>query len=222
MRVVPNKYPALEEPDGRHEVVVHTPRHVSSLADLQNDEVHDVAVAWQARALAARERGYPYVHALVNEGHEAGGSLPHAHSQLLWLREPPPVVAGEDDGALAKVLAAELRVGQRIVEEKNGLVMLCPPAGRAPYELLIAPVEPDPDPFTSQLLAPALEMITAVVRQLHAVEGRVPLNTWLHAGRHWHLELVPRLTIAAGIELGAGIYVNPLPPEQAAATLRRT
>jgi UDPglucose--hexose-1-phosphate uridylyltransferase len=220
IRVVPNKYPALVEPDGRHEVVVHTPRHVESLADLREEEVDDIAAAWQARAIAARESGYPYVHALVNEGREAGGSLPHTHSQLLWLRVPPPAVAEEDDGSLADLLASERLAGRRIVADERGIVAFCPPAGRGPYELLVAPAEPEPDPFTSALLAPALRILATAVRRLQAAEGRVPLNAWLHAQRHWHLELLPRLTVAAGIELGAGIYVNPLPPEQAAEALR--
>jgi UDPglucose--hexose-1-phosphate uridylyltransferase len=48
----------------------------------------------------------------------------------------------------------------------------------------------------------------------------VPLNAWLHDRGHWHIEVLPRLTVFAGIELGAGIYVNSLAPEAAAAALR--
>jgi UDPglucose--hexose-1-phosphate uridylyltransferase len=48
----------------------------------------------------------------------------------------------------------------------------------------------------------------------------VPFNAWLHEGAHWHLELVPRTTRLAGLELGAGVWINPLAPEQAAADLR--
>jgi UDPglucose--hexose-1-phosphate uridylyltransferase len=55
---------------------------------------------------------------------------------------------------------------------------------------------------------------------LRDVEGPVPLNAWLHTGAHWHVELVPRLTVFAGLELGAEIYVNSLPPGEAAARLR--
>jgi UDPglucose--hexose-1-phosphate uridylyltransferase len=46
------------------------------------------------------------------------------------------------------------------------------------------------------------------------------VNAWLHDQGHWHIEIVPRLTVFAGIELGAGIYVNSLAPETAAAALR--
>jgi UDPglucose--hexose-1-phosphate uridylyltransferase len=42
----------------------------------------------------------------------------------------------------------------------------------------------------------------------------------VHDTRHWHVEVLPRLTVFAGIELGAGIYVNTLAPEDAAAALR--
>ena len=46
------------------------------------------------------------------------------------------------------------------------------------------------------------------------------MNAWLHTGTRWHLEVVPRLTVLAGVELGAGIYVNTVSPEEAAAQLR--
>ncbi len=48
----------------------------------------------------------------------------------------------------------------------------------------------------------------------------MPINLWLHAGTHWHVEILPRLSVLAGLELGAGIYVNTVPPEDAAGRLR--
>ena len=59
-----------------------------------------------------------------------------------------------------------------------------------------------------------------MLRRLQELEGEVPLNAWLHDTGHWHLEVLPRLSVLAGIELGAGIYVNALPPDGAAANLR--
>ena len=47
------------------------------------------------------------------------------------------------------------------------------------------------------------------------------MNLWLHESGHWHLELLPRLTVFASLELGAGYFVNTIPPELAAAQLRR-
>ena len=204
VRVVPNLYPAFE----RQEVVVHAPRHVRSFAELSDDECALVAAAWQSRRTA--DSG-GYLHALINEGRAAGASLAHSHSQLVWLAQEPP---GAVEDCLDEILA-----GEPIVE-RNGVVTACPRAGRVPYELIVAPRDAEADAWTSELLAPALSLVAEAMRRLHAVEGHVPLNAWLHTGRRWHIEVMPRLTVFAGIELGAGIYVNTLAPEEAARALR--
>jgi len=206
VRVVPNLYPAFE----RQEVAVSSPRHVHSFAELTREETDAVAQAWTARAEAARGEGFAYLHALLNEGRDAGASLPHAHTQLVWLREPPPAVAVERG----------LSLDGEVVLERDGLVLLCPRVSRLQYELLIAPVEPEANAFASPLLPAALALLGEAVRRLHAVEGAVPLNAWVHDTAHWHIEVLPRLSVLAGIELGAGIYVNALPPEEAAERLR--
>ena len=77
------------------------------------------------------------------------------------------------------------------------------------------------EPWATERLAPALALVADGLRRLHAVEGPRPANAWLHTGSHWHIEVVPRLTVLAGLELGAGIYVNTLRPEDAARTLRK-
>ena len=217
---MPNLYPALE----RQEVVVHAPEHVRSLAELADERLALVAQAWSLRAAAAREAGFAYLHALVNEGREAGASRGHSHSQLVWLREPPPEVVAESVGACAvcEHLAREVSAGTRVLGERGGVVALARWAGRLPYELLLAPVDhPGAGAFASPRLADALGLLAKSLRHLHAAEGGpVPLNVWLHDGPHWHLEVVPRLNVLAGLELGAGIYVNTLDPDEAAERLR--
>jgi len=217
--VVPNKYPAFE----RQEVVVHAPFHARSLAELDDGQLELVAEAWRLRSLAAREEGFGHVFAGVNEGRTAGASLMHSHSQLVWLREQPPVPAAEQRGdgcPLCDYLADERKDGSRVVLERDGLVLLCPYASRAPYECLIAPIEHERDGFQSELLGGGLALAAEALRRLHALAEPRPANLWLHDGGHWHVELLPRLTVFASIELGAGYYVNTLRPEEAAQELR--
>ncbi len=203
VRVVPNLYPAFE----RQEVVVHSPRHVRTFAELTDEEVAATAVAWRSRREAAEAEGFAYVHALVNEGRAAGSSLSHSHSQLVWLRSPPPERAREDAAALGGLLGdAELLVAE--LAGSRAVVHRC---GRLPYELLIGAVDGAFD------LDTALRLLRECVGRLRAVEGPVPWNAWLHED---HLEVVPRLSVLAGVELGAGIYVNTVAPEDAAAVLR--
>ena len=203
VRVVPNLYPALE----RQEVVIHGPAHVHSLGDLDDPTLELVAEAWQRRARDAGGHCFP----IVNEGHEAGASLPHSHSQLAWLPVPAPAAAAER--GLPEVLE---------VVTRDGVTAGCPVAGRVPYELLIAPARPEPRGLESDLLAPALCLLAELVRRLQRVRGEalVPLNAWLHDGPHWHLEVFPRITRLAGLELGAGVFIDAVAPEAAAASLR--
>ena len=212
VRVVPNLYPALE----RQEVVIHSPRHVRTFAELADEELELVAEAWRRRFAAAEAEGFPYVHAMVNEGRFAGASLAHSHSQLIWLREPPPAVAVESGNACAvcDLLASD----DHLVTEDGEIRAVSHRAGRAAFELLIAPRAHDPE--AADELVAALRLLRDVVRRLRAREGPVPWNAWLHQGEHWHLEVVPRLTVFAGLELGAEIYVNVVEPEAAAAELR--
>jgi UDPglucose--hexose-1-phosphate uridylyltransferase len=204
VRVVPNLFPAFE----RQEVVVHAPEHVRSLGELEPGQLDLVAEAWRRRREA--EPG-GYLLPCINEGRSAGASLPHSHSQLIWLPEAPPAVRSEHE--LDCVLE-----GTPVVD--GPVVAVSPTAARAPYELRIAPAEREPAAFASELLGPALRLLRDLVRRLHVLEGPVPFNAWLHTGTWWHLHVVPRLTVDAGLELGAWISVNPLPPEEAAARLR--
>jgi UDPglucose--hexose-1-phosphate uridylyltransferase len=202
VRVAPNLYPALE----RQEVVVHGPEHRRSLAELDDETLDLVAEAWQRRAADAGGT----VFAIVNEGHVAGASLPHSHSQLAWLPESPPGETAERGLPDAEpILSSE------------GLVAGCPRASRTPFEIQIAPEHPEPDGLRSDLLAPALRLLAELVRRLQRLhDGEFPFNAWLHSGAHWHLELLPRTTRLAGLELGAGVWINPVPPLEAAAALR--
>jgi galactose-1-phosphate uridylyltransferase len=77
-------------------------------------------------------------------------------------------------------------------------------------------------PLGDDNLGDGLILLRDLVRRLHAVAGMRPWNAWLHRGPPSHLHFVPRLTALAGLELGAAVYVNIVPPEQAAEALRTT
>jgi UDPglucose--hexose-1-phosphate uridylyltransferase len=217
VRVVPNLYPAFEH----QEVIVHSPRHVRTLADLADDELSPIATAWHERLSAARDAGFGYPFLLLNQGREAGASLPHSHSQIVWLEEAPPEAAREVPqlaaGAcgLCKLLADDALE----IAVDGDLSLHAAPAGRAPYEVLIAPRAHEAEPGV-EALASAVRLLRLTFSRVRAQEGPTPVNAWLHHGEHWHFEVVPRLPTLAGLELGGGIYVNWLAPEEAVIRLR--
>ena len=251
VRVVPNLFPAFagsaatddggteglyraEPSAGAHEVIVHSPDHEASLAELPDAELVRVLATYRRRLATLRERGYGSVVVIVNQGKAAGASLEHAHSQVMATVHRPELVQAEIErlqaGACSACAMVEAeRGGERQVEEKDGLLTLCPWASSLPYEALLLPERhqarfEDGDADQDHALAGALGRL---LRRLHGALGAaVPYNLVLHsappgvADFHWHLHLYPRLTTYGGFELASGIVINVVDPDRAAATYR--
>jgi UDPglucose--hexose-1-phosphate uridylyltransferase len=177
------------------------------------------------------------VHLIVNERHEAGASLPHTHAQLYALDFVPAAVARERErfGAyatrtmggnlLGDLLGEEVRMRERIVAIDDEAVVLAPYGSRLPYQLMLVPRVPrarfeDDGPTGAALLHDAL-------RRLGRLLGATPpLNLWVRTAPRgadrfcWRIDILPRLTHLAGLELGTGVHLNVVAPERAAAALR--
>jgi UDPglucose--hexose-1-phosphate uridylyltransferase len=222
VRVVPNKYPAIPG----QEVSVHGGAHRLSVADVDPHVFERTMDAWALRKAHHLEAGAAWVLACINEGAGAGASLEHSHSQLIPFAEPPPTIAleagatGRDGCALCQALAGD---GAGTVTERDGLVTFCPGWSRVPYELWIAPREHAESVADGGALAAALR--DAVIRLRSLLGEELAWNAVLHdapagSGFHWHLELLPRLTVPASLELGTGVWLNVVDPDVAAGELR--
>ena len=221
VRVVPNKFPAIPG----QEVAVHGPDHATSLVDAAPGIVERTLDAWALRREAHREAGAAWVLACINEGAGAGASLEHSHSQLVPFAAVPPVLAaeaaatGSGDCRLCRALAGE---GERTVRLADGLRTFCPDWSRLPYELWIAPDGHAGSVTDHAALAAALH--DAVARLRGELGEDLAWNAVLHdappgADFHWHVELMPRLTVPASLELGTGVWVNVVDPAVAAEAL---
>jgi UDPglucose--hexose-1-phosphate uridylyltransferase len=220
---------------GAHEVIVNAPQPVSSLAELPVEQVIDAVEVWRARMRVHRERAY--VQLIVNERREAGASLPHTHAQLYALDFVPAAVARERErfGAYATrtlghdlledLLAEEVRLGERIVTIDDDAVLLAPYASRLPFQLLLAPRRPrarfeDDGPSGAALLHDGL------CRLARHLGSSPPLNLWVRTAPRgaerfcWRIDVLPRLTHLAGLELATGLSLNIVDPEHAARVLR--
>jgi UDPglucose--hexose-1-phosphate uridylyltransferase len=233
VRVVPNKYPALAPPQGRHEVIVHSPDHQLDLELLPFDRVADVVRMYQRRLAASEAAGDAAATIIVNRGREAGASLAHPHSQLFGLPIVPPLLAAELDSFATHdreqgscLLCALWRAaGERFVFEDD-LVAWTPDASRFGYELWLAPHEHQ-EGFGRAAAPVVARALQRALRALDAVTGSGALNYWLHTAPfgscgpfHWHIEIAPKTAVLAGFELGTDITVNVVDPAEAAALLR--
>ena len=219
---------------GAHEVIVHSPEHATSMAELSEERFAGVIATWRERMRAHGDAAY--VQLIVNEGGGAGASLEHTHAQLYALPFVPATVARERERAgayreraggnslLGDVLVEEVRRRERLVAIDDEAALVCPWASRSPFELRIVPRRPaarfEEDDTGAAMLHTAL-------RTLAARFGRPPeLNLWVRTAPHgtdhfhWHIDIVPRLTVKAAFEFATGVDINIYPPERAAADLR--
>ena len=259
VRVVPNLYPALSpgeaelggdplaggrgEPDlfasrpafGAHEVIVNAPDPVHSLAELDAAQVESAMSVWRERMRVHGDASY--VHVIVNEGKEAGASLPHTHAQLYALPFVPAAVARERErftaysdrtqgrNLLEDLVQEEVKRRERVVAIDDEAVALCPFGARVPFHMQVVPRRPaarfsDDGPLGARMLHQALSRLGAVLGALP------PLNMWVRTAPRdadrfcWRIEVMPRLAQLAGLEIGTGVHLNVLAPEDAAERLR--
>jgi UDPglucose--hexose-1-phosphate uridylyltransferase len=220
---------------GAHEVIVHGPEHATSLAELSDERLRGAVAAWRERMRA--HEAASYVQLIVNEGPDAGASLEHTHAQLYALDFVPAQVARERErfGAynqrtmgghlLADIASEEVRLRERLVAIDDEALLICPWASRGPFELRVIPRRPTPSFERDGEVGVA--MLGTAMRALGALfDGPPQLNLWVRTAPrrteefHWHLDVLPRLTVRAGFELSTGVDINIYPPERAASDLR--
>jgi UDPglucose--hexose-1-phosphate uridylyltransferase len=221
--------------DGAHEVIVNAPESVLSLAELPPERLAGAMEVWRKRMQAHSDCAY--VQLIVNERREAGASLEHTHSQLYALDFVPAEVARERErcgayatrtmgrGLLEDLVAEEVRRGERIVAIDEEAVLMAPYGSRLPFQLMLAPRQPrmrfeDEGPLGAALLHDGL------CRLARHFGSSPPLNMWVRTAPRgaehfcWRIDVAPRLTHLAGLELSTGVNLNVVAPEHAAAVLR--
>ncbi len=259
LRVVPNKFPALIiEGDldkrgegiydkmngiGAHEVIIESPNHHETLAEMDVEQLVLVFRAYKDRIIdLARDMRFKYIIVFKNFGRAAGASLEHSHSQLIALPIVPQIIQEELDGCMryfdykercvfCDIIRQERSQDTRLVDENEDFVTICPFAPRSPFEMWVMPKRHQSRFISmddSQLYQLA-RLFSSTMKKLENVLPNVPYNFMLHTAPlrdshlehyHWHIEIMPKINTVAGFEWGTGFHINTVPPEEAASILR--
>lgn len=245
IRVFKNLFPLLatdqkSETYGVHEVIVETPKHDAIFHKLP---LRQISLALQAiRDRMRHHSSNPRLRSLMafrNQGVRGGASLVHPHTQFVGLSWVPPRIANESEGfvRLAEQGRCPLCLGARdplIIVEQDSFRAFSPHAPRFPRETWIAPVHHEPafttlkDSHLDDLASLLKKIMTSIGKLTSRAKRPFDYNLVFHTEPldddsgtfHAHIEILPRPESLAGFEIGSGLFVNPIPPEQSVSELR--
>ena len=228
---------------GAHEVIIEAPNHVVSTSELTEEQLREVLWVYRDR-LVDLKKDPRFVYGMIfkNVGAAAGASLEHTHSQLIITPIVPISVWEEMTGSLefynyrgrcvfCDMIQQELATEKRVVLDTPGFLAFSPFASRFPFETWILPkthashyenIQKNEVDELSGVLRQVIAKVESALDQpaYNYIIHTAPFDVQELGHYHWHIEIIPSLTKTAGFEWGTGFYINPVPPEQAAAFLR--
>jgi UDPglucose--hexose-1-phosphate uridylyltransferase len=222
---------------GSWETIVAPLQHHEPLGRERESVVIEMLRLARDRIRRARdEGGTRYLQVVQNWGKQAGAMTNHLCFDVYDLPQIPHRIGEELGGAARYVIKEgacpwcrlvrdEVVRRERLVFDDAASVCFAPYASRSPFELWVVPRHHAADfgDAGDDQLTSAAEALQKVIRLLDILDGP-PYNLVLHTAPlhenvretyHWHWEIHPRLRDIAGLELGTGLPVNPISPEEA-------
>jgi UDPglucose--hexose-1-phosphate uridylyltransferase len=200
-----------------------------------------VSRARDALAEARASGQTDYLQVVQNWGAQAGARTNHLCLDLYDLPQIPHRVAEEMGGAarfviregecpFCRLVREAAQQPDRLVWEDASNVAVAPYASRSPFEVWIVPRDHQADfgrARATDISATAEALRQVLLRLATSLDGppynlvlhSAPLREQIDATYHWHWEIHPRLREIAGLELGTGLPVNPVSPEDAVEEL---
>lgn len=236
----------IHKATGIHDVVIFKD-HNTHFADFSVEEGVKAIRVYKKRyqEIAKLDKCAQYISIFHNFGREAGASIYHPHSQIISTPILPPHVSQSLGGSYQFYVKNKKRVYDVIIEwekenkkrmiyENDIFLAFCPFVSRHPYEVRIfsrdshAHFEKMPDEFDKYLA----DALIAVLKKMKKALDDPAYNFFIHTSPvetaldnihefySWHVEIIPKLKISAGFEMGTGIDLNIVDPDQAAEELR--
>ncbi|PKL72165.1 galactose-1-phosphate uridylyltransferase [Candidatus Kuenenbacteria bacterium HGW-Kuenenbacteria-1] len=217
---------------GVQEVIIEMPEHAKELEDLSIEHISKLLEMYARRTtIISKNKKIEYILIFKNNGGRAGASLQHSHSQIFATNFLPPHLFDKSQKiqeykiihgtcVYCDVIKKERKTSRLIWEDKN-VIAFAPYASMHNYEAWILPKR-HIDNITClnkderKSWARILKKILKKIGQLG-----LPYNYYFHQvihdeNQHLYMKIIPRGSVWAGVEIGSGIIINSIPPEDAA------
>jgi UDPglucose--hexose-1-phosphate uridylyltransferase len=226
---------------GAHEIVVEAPDHTQSFASMETQQIEKILRTYRER-LTDLEKDQRFQQFLILKNYP-GVFNRHPHSHLMAMPVIPRRIDEEIDGALdyyqrkercifCDIIKEEILMRKRVILETVHFLVFSPFASRYPFETWIVPKKHAAD--FRQIDEEGIEDLSVALQslfvRLHKLLSDPPYSLAFHTSPvqsrfrrseyHWHIETRLRIGLREGFEWGTGFFVNPTPPEDAAAYLR--
>lgn len=241
IKVIPNKFPAvtLGNPKayGTQEVIIETPDPNLEMEDMPVEHIANILGTYAARTREIQKiKNIQYIIIFKNDGGWAGASVGHSHSQIFATDFIPPHLLDKSHKALSyklrtgrepygDIIAKEMK-GPRAVWQDKHIACFTPYASMHNYECWIIPKR-DIDNIT-QLQRPEIKSFAKILKHVigHISDLGLPYNFYFHQvvydeNQHLYMKITPRAGFWAGVEIGSGIMINTVTPEEAAKFYRQ-
>lgn len=228
---------------GIHEVIVESPVHNQTTALMSLPEIEDIFLTYRGRFIAAHND--PRVeHTILfkNHGEDAGVTIEHTHSQLVAVPVVPIQIRDRVQAALhffddtgecmlCAMIKREREEKARVIIETDRFLTFVPYAALSPFHTWIFPKRHSAafSTITDEEVKEIAYHLKVLLSKFYYGLEDPAYNYVIRSGRpqdagneycHWYLSIVPRLTKAAGFELGSGMFINTVVPEKSAEFLR--
>lgn len=235
-----NVFPAVTTDNnaayGAQEVIIETQNHNKELAELSISHIEKVLEMYAKRtAILAQDKKINYVLCFKNQGSKAGASIIHAHSQVFATEIIPYDIDEElflaqeyknanKTCAYCDIIEKELK-SERFIYEDEYIAAFTPYASEYHYEVWIFPKR-----HTDNISTLKKKELSSLARAMKIILGRLhklglSFNYFMHqvvtnTDQHFYIKIQPRESVWAGVELGSGLVINSVPPEDAAKFYR--
>ena len=229
---------------GAHEVIIESPSHNMPIALMPPQQVERILIAYRQRYNALKQdRKLRCITIFKNHGRASGTSLTHPHSQIVATPVITPYYHRRFDVAhdyyvnvnrclYCDIVDGELEGSERVIINNKEFIVFHPYAPRAPYETWIMPKRHYssfglfPEEYLSELATVLKATLLGLHRGLDDPAFNLVVDTTITVDEedpyyHWHIRIIPRITLIAGFEMGSGIYISAVSPEDTASEMRQ-